>query len=462
VAERAPALLQQLQHVQTTSGIAKLPVLTKVPVSTDSANLEYVDVGSESMKLWRVSGNSGELRYGEVFKGVDMLVKPLDTYTPGDAKKNGLEKGYGVINLKGGTQTTFKFQFLKHDTEVPVTISKLYFTMANIDLNSGTKDEVSMLTAFDQIYLDPQSSVHWTFRNGTSPAVFLATAAEPLTFGTKEHRRDTVTWKFLSVSELTMTLATPGGKDYESRNFHFSGKSSLTKDTCLKRSEANNDLDLSTLEYSNLGGYGPTIGSPKAMRFKNVANVDGHSVDMIIKNTAGRYAPGDQANNGIIDGLASMNVQPGTDANFTFSFVKTGGNEAVTLDTVHITFLDLDRAPESNGQTVEIESHGMRRAFLSTSSKYEMRELGQGHYNFVSKISDPDKFSRRTLPECPMRLTEEQQSRSVSFEFQEASILHFSIKMGKARRGEVIFPRNLYITGSSRLTAGRETPFICS
>jgi len=468
-AEHVPSLLQaskastavaskESNHAQigVNAWAGKFDLLEKVPVSTETLNLQEVDVGTTGLKLDGVTGSLPQgLRYMKVFPGVDMLVTPLDEYKPQDGHKSGSKQGYGFISMKGGSSTTFKFQFVKADTTQAVSIKKLYFTMANLDTQGALKQEVSMLTSFNNVFLDPACNIHWHRRNGTQPSSFLAKAGGSVAGSLKEERHNSLTWSFLSTSEIVLKLGTPGGAPMEGRNFYFSGLSSLTKKTCMKTAETT-DLKLDKITYSNLGGEGPSVGSQRAIRYADVAEVDGKSIDLLVKNTDGYYRAADAEHNGAYNGFGTISVQPGVDANFSFTFVEHNGMKAVPVKDLVLSFHDFDRAPETPLAT-SVLVRGFKRAYVSTNTKFDMEAVGGSWYSFNHRISDA-KFSRHSVPKSPLRLTDEDQARSVSVEFPSASVVNMAIQMDDSADS---YPRSLYFSGVSRLAAARETPFVC-
>jgi len=58
------------------------------------------------------------MRYRKILQGedgepIDLVVKASDTYEPASTKKNGRYKLWGgSVNLRSGTETHFKFQFV--------------------------------------------------------------------------------------------------------------------------------------------------------------------------------------------------------------------------------------------------------------------------------------------------------------------------------------------------------------
>mmetsp|Transcript_36230 Transcript_36230/g.84994 ORF Transcript_36230/g.84994 Transcript_36230/m.84994 type:complete len:521 (-) Transcript_36230:130-1692(-) len=463
-AQKAFLLAKQSNHAQTgvNNWVGKFDMLEKVPVSSETTALAEVDVGLATLNLERPSGellsrDGLGMKFFGAFPGVDMVVTPLDKYTPHEGHPSGSKHGYGVISMQGGTSTTFKFQFVKSGTSEPVAVKKLYFTMDNLDKQRSLRQEVSMLTSFNNVFLDPHSSIQWHRRNGTEPSSFIAQAPEQAhqAGSLKEERSSSLTWAFVSTSEIVMKLATPGGRSVDGRNFYFSGLSSLTKKTCMKTAEST-DLKLDNVMYSNLGGEGPSIGAQRAIRYGKVAEVDGKEVDLIVRNTAGIYTPADPESNGMYNGFGMISVSPGVDANFSFSFVEHGGTKAVFMKDLMLTFHDFDRASE-DGTSTSLNVRGFKRAYLSSNTKFEMDNLGGSWYGFNHKISDL-KFERHSMPYSPLRLTEEEQARSVAVEFPVANVVNMGIQMDRSREG---YFRNLYFSGVSRLSVARETPFVC-
>eukprot|EP00966_Prymnesium_polylepis_P014967 345914-Prymnesium_polylepis.1 len=109
------------------------------------------------------------------------------------------------------------------------------------------------------------------------------------------------------------------------------------------------NLTLATVGYSNLGGWEGSA-NPPALRINNIVNMSlvGGSVDLIVSNRTD-YTVWNAANNKPNGKLGQINLEAphsggGLDersSELTFSFVRTGTEEPVTLPRLRMSFHDV-------------------------------------------------------------------------------------------------------------------------
>merc|ERR1719454_1049859 len=138
----------------------------------------------------------------------------------------------------------------------------------------------------------------------------------------------------------------------EEKDIEMIAAESEEANTCLK--EPCNDQDICdaiglTLDevHSNLGGLGPDSGAEE-MRFSNVASVGGAQTDLVIVSN-NKYKPKKPENNAVTNGIGVINLDGGQSVSLTFSLVKSGTNEEVTLDVpFKMSFVDVDKGKSGN------------------------------------------------------------------------------------------------------------------
>lgn len=146
--------------------------------------------------------------------------------------------------------------------------------------------------------------------------------------------------------------AVPGGDKDEEEDIELIAAETAEANTCVN--EPCNDQDICdaiglTLDevHSNLGGLGPDSGAEE-MRFSNVASVGGAQTDLVIVSN-NKYKPKKPENNAVTNGIGVINLDGGQSVSLTFSLVKSGTNEEVTLDVpFKMSFVDVDKGKSGN------------------------------------------------------------------------------------------------------------------
>merc|ERR1719210_1634384 len=83
------------------------------------------DSGSEEIRYKHVGNSSG--------RPFDLVVKAISKYQCNDRQRNGLSGKYGVINLKAGSKTDFRFSFKDSATGAPVVLEAFHFSVLDLD-----------------------------------------------------------------------------------------------------------------------------------------------------------------------------------------------------------------------------------------------------------------------------------------------------------------------------------------
>jgi len=438
-------------------------VLKYVATTPSNASGHIVKTKGKTMTLTDFTGDllEGQMKFFNVFGSVDMIVSVVDRYQAKSPNENGVKKGLGVINMLGGTNTTFKFSFVHSGSASPVVIDELYFSLVEMTVSAGLVKQATMVSGFEHVYMDPTTGVKWQRRDGSSPSVFRGTIEAPQYSALDQDRRKSVAFRFVSVGEFMINLGTPGGSSSVGRNFYFAGRGPVVTGECVANSKFVNPY-FAQVAYSNLGGMGPSFGSPHGISYKHVLEIKDEDselgyipVDVLVKNTAGKYRPGMAEQNGCAGGgIGSINFEGGTVATFSFSLVDNSLKGMPQEDFV-LTFMDLDKSPRG-GTTDSFTLHGFKNAYLSDNSAFEMTE-GEKGKTFTATFND-DPYSRKTKPANAFDLTVEQQTRSFSVEFSRASMITLTADFSALPEG---YSRTLYFAGHSRLSAGREIPFLC-
>ena len=210
-----------------------------------------------------------------------------------------------------------------------MTLDELFFSMVNLLTKDKVQRQVTMLSSFEHIYLDPVSSVRWTRRKGTTPSTFMSHSMEEGTSPSNVDSKNSLTWRMIGVSEFRINLATPvlgdglvnqdGGSETSEEDegeviehrhggrgpvhrakavacryfsqflpggcrdepkpkkygpcggdchFVFTGRASWFASDCKQGTTLTN-ISFAKVEYRNLAGHGPTLSESHGVGYKD-------------------------------------------------------------------------------------------------------------------------------------------------------------------------------------------------
>lgn len=212
-----------------------------------AAKLDFGSVNIPANNLGGLGPTSGdsEIRYssgvsssGQVF---DLVVTALGSYVAKDSSINGRTGGFGQINIKANTNTSFKFSLMAPGTNTPMTVSEVH--MATFDLDGthawgiesvsskGYNGYVTDAYPNVEASLDPDGRTKFT-GNGAGD---LKNPVDPNSL-TNSQRRNTVMYFYKDVSSFELRFIAHEGtnKDFDEdtgRNIFFALESAL-EDRC--------------------------------------------------------------------------------------------------------------------------------------------------------------------------------------------------------------------------------------
>lgn len=159
---------------------------------------------------------------------VDLVITPITQYTPHPKmKSNGKHGKLASINLKSGSRTKFKFEFMKANGQA-VELQQFYLSFYDIDHKNGTSVESISVSGHAEYYRTNSDSIKVTEEGDVT--TFTASGEgsgrdnpkNPDKLTTAE-RGKSVTVLYTSKSSIEITFATDDGRS--GRNFFVSGKS---------------------------------------------------------------------------------------------------------------------------------------------------------------------------------------------------------------------------------------------
>jgi hypothetical protein len=219
------------------SGMSSLYFCEAQPVVVDynMASVPYSNLGGMGPDF----GSPPFLRFDNVAavqndQMLDVKIENLTKYTPANTSNNGLNGQFAQVNIGGGSNTKFRFNFVKHGTDEPYTMDWNYISI--FDLDHGKKKEqyreTLELKGFVTHYLPEDSELHvhkhddkWYTYGSTTHGTGEDNPTDPMNL-TQTQKARSITALYHSVSSFDVKFAAAKPKKF-GRNFLFSGKSAL-------------------------------------------------------------------------------------------------------------------------------------------------------------------------------------------------------------------------------------------
>jgi hypothetical protein len=212
--------------------------------------------------------------------------------------------------------------------------------------------------------------------------------------------------------------------------------------------------------HNNVGGKGPDTGE-KHMRLNNMGKIpalpfttsDMHAgkdrrFDLLVSSTSAKYTTPDgyAPYNGVYGYFGYLTMSPGSEFKIKFQFVEPNTTTPITLPKFYFTFFDLDTGDVYNnnsGAAEEVSISGYEKYFVGPDTELAIRKNDKGgHYFKATRYG-----TGADNPKDPLKLTQQQQNRAVTFQFMEKSEFEASYVVGK---GESL-GRDIYFAGKSQL-----------
>jgi len=182
-----------------------------------------------------------------------------------------------------------------------------------------------------------------------------------------------------------------------------------------------------TVTQNNLGGVGPDEGAEE-IRYSNAAVVDGHAVDLVL-TTDGTFKTSHPSKNGNAGAFGILNVKCGTSLTVTMKVVDSESGAPVTLDSVALTWYDLDEGKNAKGRATVLTC-GSTGAMVSENTELSVVREG-GCSSTTSSVAGTGKDN----PRSPHNLNSLQISRSVTLPFKKVSEFTSTLSLAKGHKG---------------------------
>ena len=198
---------------------------------------------------------------------------------------------------------------------------------------------------------------------------------------------------------------------------------------CLPEEVCTKAISMNTLTVSqnNLGGVGPDDGAEE-IRYSNAAVVGGRAVDLVL-TTDSKFQSSKPSVNGNAGAFGVLNVKCGTSVSITMSAVDSETGAPVTLDSVALTWYDLDEGKKGKGRAT-VQTCGSTGAMVSANTELTVQREGE-----CSSTTSSVAGNGKDNPNSPHTLTSLQISRSVTLPFKDVSEITTSLSLAKGFKG---------------------------
>jgi hypothetical protein len=182
-----------------------------------------------------------------------------------------------------------------------------------------------------------------------------------------------------------------------------------------------------TVTQNNLGGVGPDEGAEE-IRYSKAAVVNGRAVDLVL-STDGDFKTHKASKNGNSGPFGVLNVKCGTSVTVNMKVVDTENGQPVTLDTVALTWYDLDEGKKEKGRAT-VTACGSTGAIVSENTELTVKREGDCSSS-TSSVAGTGKDN----PTSPHQLTSVQIARAVTLPFKGVSEWSSTLSLAKGFKG---------------------------
>lgn len=395
---------------------------------------------------------------------VDCVITSNKGYKPSKAEKNGVKGKLGNINLKNNKAATFTVSFVDQQTDQPVTLNEFFFSLFDIDTGNGWSTDGSVkpaenleISGYKDLYKLPvEKEGTIVKKEGAWSASDHGTEADnptdPIQLTSQQIQR-TVSFIFPAGKssfsfKYTNDKAGPG-ENRKGRNVLFGGMTSLYM---CKQKKVNLDFDLAEVTRNNLGNQGPEEGD-EGVIYEKIATVGDDVIDLEV-NAVGEYTAYNVSRNGKLGYYGQLNLQTGTEVELKFSLKNHATGEPYKADWMYFSLFDFDHA-KLKGDYIWKEYmtlSGMSQMTLTDGTSIHVDPKGE---NYV--LSSTIKGNGKDNPDDPMRLTDEQMSKSVALTFKDVTSWNMKFRVGPP----AFKPKSGNPDGRNFLFAGKSSTDVC-
>ena len=192
------------------------------------------------------------------------------------------------------------------------------------------------------------------------------------------------------------------------------------------------NFENATLKHSNLGGLGPDKG-PETLVISQAGAREGTTISMKFTVADGHTYSGKPENNGVSNGISTINVLNGASTSLNVELEDDKGN-AVTLDRFFMTVFDIDAGsvagdgtdPGKKAGVEEVEFTGINGYYMHPDAQILVTEKQDGFLGLVANLTGTEGDN----PSSPWSLTKDQLRKTVMVEYVNVSSFTMNLAIG--------------------------------
>merc|ERR1711957_367863 len=182
-----------------------------------------------------------------------------------------------------------------------------------------------------------------------------------------------------------------------------------------------------SVAQNNLGGVGPDDGAEE-IRYSNAAVVNGKKVDLVM-TTDGTFKTSKPSRNGKSGAFGVVNVKCGSTLTVNMKVVDSETGTPVTLDSVALTWYDLDEGKKEKGRAT-VTACGSTGAIMSENTELTVKREGD-----CSSSTSSVPGTGKDNPTSPHKLNSVQIARAVTLPFKGVSEWSSTLSLAKGYKG---------------------------
>jgi len=198
---------------------------------------------------------------------------------------------------------------------------------------------------------------------------------------------------------------------------------------CAPEEVCTNAVKMNTLTVTqnNLGGVGPDSGAEE-IRYSNAAVINGKAVDLVL-TTDGEFKSSKPSVNGNSGAFGRLNVKCGSSVTVTMNVVDAETGNPVLLDSVALTWYDLDEGKKGKGRAT-VTTCGSTGAIVSENTELTVKREGD-----CSSATSSVAGTGKDNPTSPHQLDSVQISRALTLPFKQVSSISSTLSLAKGFKG---------------------------
>eukprot|EP00927_Polykrikos_kofoidii_P017669 TRINITY_DN1806_c0_g1_i7.p1 TRINITY_DN1806_c0_g1~~TRINITY_DN1806_c0_g1_i7.p1 ORF type:complete len:499 (-),score=42.36 TRINITY_DN1806_c0_g1_i7:92-1510(-) len=339
------------------------------------------DEGAENMHIRDIDGLDGNT-------DVIITVDEGSQYLPNTPEINGLSNAFGLINVKCGSSTSLRFQFVDARNGNKRKFSSIPVSFYDFDESGNGDQEFATIQGASAYWVTNTTQLVSNVSSNTGSWISSVPGkAEDNPLGhnlTDEQKDRTVSVLFENSSTFVVTLGVKparsngcqpgvGGRTFlwDFRNALIDQKRNVPEewsDPQILRPELIYHWADATVTRNNLGNLGPQKDGLRGMQLHNVGTFGGEAIDIAVSIISGTYTANNIDVNGLLNGWGVINGACGSSVDVRFTILSAFEGAPLVLPELMFSFGGLDTGKDGNC-VMSVTSAGFNKYYLSKTSE---------------------------------------------------------------------------------------------